>query len=64
MRRSAGQIRAKELPDINYVEVNGLRLQSPRHVFSHIWEQLTGDRQGRSAVGPPAHEGMGSGWRL
>ena len=38
MRRVRRDIAAGALPRVSYCELNGLRLQSPRHAYSHILE--------------------------
>jgi origin recognition complex subunit 1 len=46
MRGLRASARAHQLPPFYYVEVNGLRLQTPAHAYSAILEALTGERTG------------------
>lgn len=41
MRRRAER---GDLPCFQFVEINGLRLASPQHAYSHLYEALTGER--------------------
>ncbi|EFN52332.1 hypothetical protein CHLNCDRAFT_139139 [Chlorella variabilis] len=49
-----------ELPHFQFVEINGLRLPSPQHAYSALYEALTGDRAGPQAASA-ALEGMFGG---
>ena len=44
MRRMRTLARADKLPPFFYVEVNGLRLPTPKHAYTCILEALTGER--------------------
>lgn len=36
------QVKAKRLPDFEYVELNAMRLTEPRRAYVHIYRELTG----------------------
>jgi len=40
MRGMRGQIDAGELPHFQFVELNSLRLPSPQHVYTHLYEVM------------------------
>ena len=44
MRRMRTRARKDEIPPFFYVEVNGLRLPTPKHAYTCILEALTGER--------------------
>lgn len=46
MRGLKRKSEARKLPQFQFVEINGLRLASPQHAYSALYEALTGDRAG------------------
>ena len=50
MRAALAQVRAGKLPSFRYVEVNGLRLQSPQHFYVSLWGALAGAKASPKAA--------------
>ncbi|KAL4434835.1 hypothetical protein ABPG77_005362 [Micractinium sp. CCAP 211/92] len=63
MRTLKRRSEAGELPKFQFVEINGLRLPSPQHAYSALYEALTGDRAGPQKAAEALEEMFGGGGR-
>ncbi|KAL4423946.1 hypothetical protein ABPG75_001247 [Micractinium tetrahymenae] len=63
MRTLKRKSEAGELPKFQFVEINGLRLPSPQHAYSALYEALTGDRAGPQKAAEALEEMFSGGGR-
>lgn len=61
MRTLKRRSEAGELPRFQFVEINGLRLPSPQHAYSALYEALTGDRAGPHKAAEALEQMFGGG---
>jgi origin recognition complex subunit 1 len=61
MRGLKRRAEAGEVPHFQFVEINGLRLPSPQHAYSSLYEALTGDRLGPAAAAQALEAMFGGG---
>ncbi|KAA6424992.1 MAG: origin recognition complex subunit 1-like [Trebouxia sp. A1-2] len=63
MRSLRRKAEAGHLPAFQFVEINSLRLPSPQHAYTHLYEALTGNHVGPTTAAASLEEMFSSGGR-
>ncbi|KAL3142669.1 hypothetical protein ABBQ38_002975 [Trebouxia sp. C0009 RCD-2024] len=61
MRKLRRKSEAGQLPAFQFVEINSLRLPSPQHAYTHLYEALTGNQVGPTTAAAALEELFSSG---